>query len=139
MNMQDNNKLAYNCAHRNMYGAIAQETQCLYRPCRQEPISLCVESSKLQHTAQCWNQNNCHTLPHSPPPKNKHMNKNITDLLHTNCSHGWFSGEAGLQVAQNFLHTLTERAQHFIIWIYSMKYKEFTNSNKIKFKCLHTG
>lgn len=59
------------------------------------------------------------------------MNKNITDLLHTNCSHGWFSGEAGLQVAQNFLHTLTQRAQHFInvpyLILFITCYKEFTN------------
>lgn len=31
----------------------------------------------------------------------------ITDLLYTNSSHGWFSGEAGLEVAQDFLYTLT--------------------------------
>lgn len=31
-----------------------------------------------------------------------------TDLLYTNSSHGWFSGKAGLEVAQNFLHTLKE-------------------------------
>lgn len=36
----------------------------------------------------------------------------VTDLLYTNSSHGWFSGEAGLQVAQDFLHTLSKKLNH---------------------------
>ncbi len=32
----------------------------------------------------------------------------FTDLLYTNSGHGGFSGEAGLEVAQDFLHTLSE-------------------------------
>ena len=87
-----------------MYGTIAQVNRCLYRPCRQEPVSLCVESHQLQHTAQCWNHKDCHTLS----KKKKKQDKQITDLLYTHNSHGWFSGEAGLEVAQEFLHTLTE-------------------------------
>ncbi len=42
-------------------------------------------------------------------------NTQITDLLYTNSSHGWFSGEAGLEVAQDFLHTLTENTVHHVI------------------------
>lgn len=48
-------------------------------------------------------------LPHIVKEKEKKkQDKQITDLLYTHNSHGWFSGEAGLEVAQEFLHTLTE-------------------------------
>lgn len=32
----------------------------------------------------------------------------VTDLLYTHSSHGRFSGETGLEVAQDFLHTLSK-------------------------------
>lgn len=94
-----------------MCGTIAQGSRRLYSPCRQEPASLYVESHRLQHTAQCRNHTDCHT--HTQIIRD--MNTKTTDLLYTNCSHGWFSGKAGLKVAQNFLHALKEADN--IIWL----------------------
>lgn len=44
----------------------------------------------------------------APPRDKRTLDEKVTDLLHTDCGHGWFSGEAGLQVAQYLLHTLKE-------------------------------
>lgn len=44
----------------------------------------------------------CHTKPTA-------ITSHITDLLHAHSSHGWFSGETGLEVAQDFLHTLSKQ------------------------------
>lgn len=107
------------CERMKMYGTIAQGDQCLYSPCRQDPASLCVESHRLQHTAQCQNHKDRHTInlrTQKPTIRDLNtQNTQITDLLYTNCSHGWLSGEAGLEVAQDFLHTLTENTVHYFI------------------------
>lgn len=92
-------------------------------PSHRKPDAFTGPVGRNQHHS-VWSQASCNTLlsagtkttaTHCPTPhlQKKHIkyNKNITDLLHTNCSHGWFSGEAGLQVAQNFLYTLTQRAR----------------------------
>lgn len=50
-------------------------------------------------------------LPHTQIIRE--INIKTTDLLYTNGSHGWFSGKAGLEVAQNFLHTLKESMQYY--------------------------
>lgn len=61
-----------------------------------------LEPKRLPHT-----QTDCHT--HTA------AHYNITDLLYTHGSHGWFSGEAGLEIAQDFLHTLTEHKQNIVL------------------------
>lgn len=59
-------------------------------------------------------------LPHTQSKKKTYRCKH-TDLLYTHSSHGWFSGEAGLEVAQDFLHTLTEYTVHNYILCYIIK------------------
>lgn len=45
----------------------------------------------------------CHTKPTA-------TTSHITDLLHAHGRHGRLSGETGLEVAQDFLHTLSKQA-----------------------------
>lgn len=58
-----------------------------------------------------WSHTGCSTLLSAGTTQTATLtdiNTKTTDLLDTNSSNGWFSGKAGLEVAQNFFNTLKE-------------------------------
>lgn len=70
-------------------------------------LTLCGVAPVAAHCSVLELIKNCHT-------ETTAITSHITDLLYTHSSHGWFSRETGLEVAQDFLHTLSKHSPSII-------------------------